>query len=504
MAQDRPAPPLRVFLSYAHRDDKLRDRFLVHLKELQREGLIEAWHDRRITPGSAWAGAIDDALNSADIIILLVSPDFLASDYCNDVEMTRALERSQKGEARVVPVILRPCDWQTSRFADFQALPKDGKPVVDWKTLDHGFDNAVKELRRLIVELCGLTPVAIRVLRRAVGRQPWRWAGAATLVALALALWMLWSAGQRHLRQGIDLLNEGRYADARPALERAKSLNPFSTTASCGLKAIELDSNRADEQRLDEAVREFSKCAYLKVLQGDRKYFRGDLSGALADYREAVRSEPRLAEAHFNMGRILDRQDKPDSALPEYQLAVKSSPGTPRYHRNLADLYFRGKDYDNAVEQYGLISRFPLAALELAKIYRLQGRLEEARGRDEDAVRWLKDPAIQAAEEQNGWAFDVSPIEQARLGPVAEKQCYADLELAVTRFLQREEDYAAKAVPLAFEKCSSRRTELKDILSWELHRLGTENPKNPKEMGKRSDEFTKRFLADGTPAVLKR
>jgi tetratricopeptide (TPR) repeat protein len=500
MAQNRPAPPLRVFLSYSHRDEKLCERFLVHLSQLHREGLIEQWHDRRIAPGSGWAGTIDDALNSADIVILLVSPDFLASDYCNDVEMTHALERSQKGEARLVPVILKPCDWQTSRFAGFQALPKDGKPAVDWNTLDHGFDNAVKGLRRLILELRGPAPLGARVLREAVRRRPWRWAGVAALAVFAIVLSTLWSAAQRHLRQGTDLLNEGRYADARPALERAKSLNPFSTMASCGLKAIELDSNRADEQRLDEAVREFPTCAYLKVLRGDRKYFRGELPGALADYGEAVRREPRLAEAHFNLGRILDRQDKPDSALTEYQLAVKFSPGTPRYHHNLADLYFRGKDYDNAVEQYGLISRFPLAALELAKIYRLQGKLEEARGRDEDAVRWLKDPAIQAAEEQNGWAFDVSPINQTRLGPIAEKQCYADLELLVTRFLAGDEEHAAKAVPLAFENCSSRRTELKDILSWELHRLGSENPK----MGERSDEFTKRFLADSAPAVRKR
>ena len=82
--------------------------------------------------------------------------DFLASDYCQDIEMMRALERSEKGEARVVPVILKPCDWKTSPLARFQALPKDGLPVVDWATNDHGFVNAVKGLRRLIVELCGL------------------------------------------------------------------------------------------------------------------------------------------------------------------------------------------------------------------------------------------------------------------------------------------------------------------------------------------------------------
>ena len=90
MANSRPAPPLRVFLSYSHHDEALCERFLIHLRQLHRQGLIAPWHDRCITAGADWAGAIDENLNSAQIIILLVSPDFLASDYCYGVEMRRA------------------------------------------------------------------------------------------------------------------------------------------------------------------------------------------------------------------------------------------------------------------------------------------------------------------------------------------------------------------------------------------------------------------------------
>jgi Flp pilus assembly protein TadD len=288
--------------------------------------------------------------------------------------------------------------------------------------------------------------------------------------------------------QGTDLLNTGQYAEARPALERAKSLNPFDSGAGCGLKAVELE--RSDEHQMDDAIREFPNCAYLKVLRGDRKYLVGDLTGALADYQEAVRHEPRLAEAHFNMGRVLDLQDKPDSALPEYEQALKLSPGTARYRHNLADLYFRREEYDKAIEQYGLMGEFPLAALELAKIYRLQGRLEEARGRGEDAIRWLKAPAVQSAELKSGWAFEVSPEKHLRLGPLVEKQCYADLELAMTRFLAGDEGPTATTATAALERCSSRRTELTAILSWELHRLGSENP----TFGERSDKFARQFF----------
>src|SRR5437016_1404278 len=136
MAKAHLVPPLSVFISYSHQDEKLRERFLIHLTELKRQCLIEPWHDRCITAGGNWAGAIDENLNSAHIVILLVSADFLASDYCHDVEMKRALERSRTDETRVVPVILEPCDWQTSLFAGFEALPKEGKPVVDWPTED--------------------------------------------------------------------------------------------------------------------------------------------------------------------------------------------------------------------------------------------------------------------------------------------------------------------------------------------------------------------------------
>ncbi len=104
---------LDVFLSYSHRDESLRDALSTHLALLEREGTIRTWHDRRIGAGEDRKGEIDGYLESADLILLLISPDFIASDYCFDVEMTRALERHEAGEARVIPVILRPTDWRT-------------------------------------------------------------------------------------------------------------------------------------------------------------------------------------------------------------------------------------------------------------------------------------------------------------------------------------------------------------------------------------------------------
>ncbi|HYW44789.1 MAG TPA: toll/interleukin-1 receptor domain-containing protein [Bryobacteraceae bacterium] len=498
MAEARPAPPLRVFVSYSHHDDKLCERFLVYLGQLERQGLIEPWEDRSIVAGEDWDHEINESLDAAHVIVLLVSADFLTSDYCNDVEMKRALDRRHESGVRVVPVILKRCEWQTSPLGSLQALPKGGVPVEDWKTNDRGFDNVVKGLRGSIRDLCGHAPVGVQVAQMAVRRHPWRWAAGALSAALLLALYGMWSNGQRYLKQGTDLLNVGRYADARPALQSAKRFNPLSGKAGCGLDAVELDALRSDrvrfEQRSSEASREHPGCAYLKVLTGDEKYRLGDRKGALAEYAEAVKREPKLAEAYFDMGRILDLEDDRDSALKEYEKAVQLSSETPRYSHNLGDLYFRHEEYDKALEAYGRLTQFPLAAIEAAKIYRLQGKLENARGREEDAVRWLKDPVVKSAEEQNAWAFDVSPIQQVQLRLFDEKQCYADLELAVTTLLQGDDNEAAGAMPAAFTKCRSRQPELKDILKWELRTLDNQSP----ALAPRSEAIVQRYLKSGS------
>lgn len=504
MDEARPVPPLRIFVSYSHKDDKMCERFLDHLSELKREGLIAPWSDRLITPGSEWAGAIDENLNSAHIIVLLVSPDFLASDYSNDVEMDRAMERHQKGEAQVVPLILKPCDWKTSRFAKLQAIPARGKPVVDWRTRDHGFEDAVSRLRRMIHDICTPPPLPIRVVRSAVGRHPWRWSiGTAVAVALLAGSW-LWSKSSGYLKQGTDLLNVGRYQAALPYFQQARKWNPFSRAAGCGSAAVELDAARSHqvtfEQRLGEAARQFPHCAYLKVLSGDFKYANGDRQGAFADYQEAVKREPRLAEAYFDMGRILDVEGSPDEALEPYKKAAELSKTTPAYHNNLADLYFRRQEYDKAIEEYGKVANFPFSALQAAKIYRLQQNLDDASGREEDAIRCLKDLAQclpetdqQQAEQTQAWAFDVSPTQQVRLTQVEEKQCYAELESALTEYLKGNEGVAATTVPAAIGgvgKCHSRRRELSNILKWELRRLGSEVSK----FTNASDAFATRYL----------
>jgi small GTP-binding protein len=139
----------RLFISYSHRDEDLKKELLNHLSSLRRESLISEWHDRRIAPGDDWRSAIDSNLESADLVLLLVSSDFMASDYCMEKEMTRAMQRHAAGDTRVIPVILRPVDWQAP-FAQLQALPTDGRAVTVWTNRDEAFANVAAGIRAAV------------------------------------------------------------------------------------------------------------------------------------------------------------------------------------------------------------------------------------------------------------------------------------------------------------------------------------------------------------------
>ena len=144
---------MNVFLSYAHEDETLRAELEVHLALLKHEGKISVWHDRQILAGQEWAGEIDDNLVRADVILFLVSPPFMASEYCWEIEMTCAMERHEIGEARVIPIILRPVDWHSAPFGKLQALPRDGSPVTRWPDRDEAFLDVAKGLRAVIEDL---------------------------------------------------------------------------------------------------------------------------------------------------------------------------------------------------------------------------------------------------------------------------------------------------------------------------------------------------------------
>lgn len=140
----------RVFISYSHADESLRNELEVHLAMLKRQELVDVWHDRRLLAGDQLDWTISKELDQADVILLLVSPNFLASDYCYKIEKGRALERHREGTARLISVILRPCDWTHTDLARFLVTPTDGKPITQWPDRDEAFLDVTRQIRRAI------------------------------------------------------------------------------------------------------------------------------------------------------------------------------------------------------------------------------------------------------------------------------------------------------------------------------------------------------------------
>jgi tetratricopeptide (TPR) repeat protein len=151
----QPTNPVEVFYSYAHEDEKLRDELKKHLANLKRQKVITDWYDRDISAGKEWDDEIKNHLDFASVILLLISPDFMNSDYSNDVEVKRAMERHEAGEARVIPIVLRPVDWEGAPFSKLQSLPTDVRAITLWENQDEAFLDVTQGIRKAIAELSG-------------------------------------------------------------------------------------------------------------------------------------------------------------------------------------------------------------------------------------------------------------------------------------------------------------------------------------------------------------
>lgn len=144
---------LTAFCSYAHADERFRKALENHLATLRRDYQLTIWYDRQISPGADVGREISDRLATSDIVLLLISPDFLNSDYCYRTEMQCAIDRHFNGSARVIPIILRPCDWKRTPIGRLSALPKDGRPVISWSRRDDALLDVAEGIRRAVEEL---------------------------------------------------------------------------------------------------------------------------------------------------------------------------------------------------------------------------------------------------------------------------------------------------------------------------------------------------------------
>jgi TIR domain len=165
---------VKIFFCYAHEDEELLNKLKTQLKPLQRQGLIDLWHDRDISAGTEWEREISTHLNDADIILLLVSPDFMNSDYCYSIEMKRAITRHEQGTTKVIPIILSYVHWQGEPLGKLQALPTDAKPVISasWYNLNEALFDVAEGIRKVIEKL-DVFDELFKLISRDYGLKAW-------------------------------------------------------------------------------------------------------------------------------------------------------------------------------------------------------------------------------------------------------------------------------------------------------------------------------------------
>ena len=137
--------PLKIFVTYSHKDTEAKDELITHLAVMKREGLIDIWHDNEIISGERWRDTISSNLTHSDILLYLVSASSLGSEICN-MELVKSLS----GNTRVIPIILEHCNWPNHQLSDFQVLPDEAKPINEWQPEDRGWENVLDGIRRVV------------------------------------------------------------------------------------------------------------------------------------------------------------------------------------------------------------------------------------------------------------------------------------------------------------------------------------------------------------------
>ena len=329
---DTSRQEIKLFYCYAHEDRGLRDQFETALAGLKRFYHLGNWYDREILAGQEWEEAITHQLNSADIIFLLISPDFMASDYCYGKEMQRALQRHTEGNCLVIPILLRPTHWEGEPFGKLQLLPTGARPITRWPDRDDAFQDVVMEISR-----------AIKTLPIHKSKEEWLAEGRALYKVnnFTRAITAYNQAIKRDARYALAYQHRGeanyhlnKFFDAVADLEKAASLDPTLIRAFTwkGDALSGLNQTRkayaayAEGLTIAEKTPQDQWNAEFFFYRGEAFYGLTLYSEALTDYEQAIRLDPKLAIAYHGKGLALDALNRYEEALGDHEQAIRLDP----------------------------------------------------------------------------------------------------------------------------------------------------------------------------------
>src|SRR6266566_2694160 len=278
---------VEIFCCYARKDHSLLNELRIHLIPMIRQGLITLWADTDIDAGLEWEKEIEKHLETAQIILLLISPEFIASDYCYSIEMKRAMERHECGEARVIPIILRHTSWQLAPFGKLQPLPTGAKPVISssWRNKNVAFHDVAEGVRKtvesLTTKLAKTTETIVTVITTNIEKVSTSSPSTPSL------------ENKKQPRGKMSQLAK-HYTEILDAYEQALQLDPTD--------------------------------AYAYTLKGDALYDLERYEEALAAYERSIQLDPNDRFTHFQRGLILYALDRTEEALAAYERSIQLDP----------------------------------------------------------------------------------------------------------------------------------------------------------------------------------
>jgi tetratricopeptide (TPR) repeat protein len=283
---------------------------------------------------------------------------------------------------------------------------------------------------------------------------------------------------------GDNLLNIGRYAEAKKAYEYALEIEPHNAEASWGQKKAavwDIQEKPLFELAIKHLYEKDPEDEHVNLFLGEfyaTSPTRDENAKAIDYLKKAIELNPKVAEAYFDLGVLYEQSGKTQEAETNYQQAVDISHSTAKYLNNLAYLYFKQKDYQKALTTYGKVSKFPLSALESAKIYWRLGKVDKAMEFQRLALEWLNDDALMLnPDQQKPWDFEFGKEEWLeQLFQTSEKKSYASLCLSVSQYLLGQTDEAAKTIANVREQKLTRQATIDQIMRKELEELALDYP----------------------------
>jgi tetratricopeptide (TPR) repeat protein len=390
-----PSPKaIQIFYSYIPEDEKWQKELEKQLSSgLHRDGLISHWHHQLIPPGNIQQQDIDDHLNTAHIFLLLVSPGFLASDYCRNVEVEKALERHKNNEAHVIPVILEHSDWKTSTFGMLQSLPRDGRPACQWQTSEAPFFHIAREIRQIIDKL--------------IARE---WLNYGQILCKNKFYEKALRAFENALKYAADHTDvynsmgdvyhaQHHNEEALKAYETAIRYDPRSTWAWYGIGNTYKRQRNFEEaldayQQVTTIDPDDAQSAWAWYEQGKIQQRLNHLSEALDAYERATITGQKakdLALFHRDRGAVYEKLEKFADALAEAEKALSFDPEDISSYRNKGFALGKLERFDEALQTFEEAIRrkpdYPNAHLGKGKVLRQLGKYQEALQEIEEAIR---------------------------------------------------------------------------------------------------------------------